>query len=246
MERQKLSLAFRIEKPYLTGSISRIMKRSFALHNKLKLSLLLLIVFCIVLVKNIVEKYHVSTLGDSFASVYEDRLLVEGYIYSLSNHLHTKNALTSGCASPADREGAAEAVATQNTAIRTLLRDYEKTELTRDEALHLQRFKTHLNDLHRLETRYLDPAASAEERIVVGPLMHESSRKASAELQVLSAIQLSVGKDLHRQSQEITAEASVFSQFGWTLVIVIGLIVQVLLFSSKESVAEKPKSYRLN
>jgi hypothetical protein len=222
------------------------MKFPFTLHNKLKMAILLLIVFGVVLVKNLVEKRHVSTLSDSFSSVYEDRLLVEGYIYSLSNHLHTKKTLTSSCASPVDREGTVKAVAQQNGSIRRLLSDYEKTELTPNEAVHLQRFKTHLDALHAQEDRYLDPATTAQEAVALAPLMNESSQKASEELQALSAIQLSVGKDLHKQSQQITAEASVFSQFGWTLVIVIGLIVQVLLFSSKESVAEKPKSYRLN
>lgn len=222
------------------------MKRPFSTRSKLKMAVLLLIVFLAVLVKNFAEKRHVSKLSDSFASVYEDRLLVEGYIYSLSNHLHAKKTLTSSCASPAGREGVAAAVAAENAAIRRLLDDYEKTELTHDEARHLQCFKAHLDALHRQENRYLDPAASVEETIALGPLMNESSRKASEELQALSAIQLSVGKDLHRQSQQITAEASVFSQFGWTLLIVIGLIVQILLFSSKESVAEQPKSYRLN
>jgi hypothetical protein len=222
------------------------MKRRFTLHNKLKMAILLLIVFGVVLVKNLVEKRHVSELSDSFASVYEDRLLVEGYIYSLSNHLHTKKTLTSSCASPVDREGAKAAVAQQNAAIRRLLSDYEKTELTPDEARHLQGFKTCLVTLHAQEDRYLDPRTAAEEAIALETQLNASSQKAFEELQALSEIQLSVGKDLHLQSQQITAEASVFSQFGWTLVIVIGLIVQVLLFSSRESVAEKPKSFRLN
>ncbi|MES2555787.1 MAG: hypothetical protein V4604_06540 [Bacteroidota bacterium] len=57
------------------------MKWGFTLRNKLKMSLLLLVVFSGLLIRNIVDKQNVSELGNSFNSVYKDRLLVEGYIY---------------------------------------------------------------------------------------------------------------------------------------------------------------------
>jgi hypothetical protein len=67
------------------------MKWIYRIQQKLPIAFLLAIILAGVFIKNMVERNSVSDLGDSFASVYEDRLLVESYIYQLSDRLYKKN-----------------------------------------------------------------------------------------------------------------------------------------------------------
>src|SRR5688572_11953053 len=93
------------------------MKRDFALDNKGKMALLLLIVFAGLLTRNLVGKQQLSELGSSFNSVYRDRLLVESYIYELSNCLHAKSAVLDNPHATTGSGAAANTIGRQNAAI---------------------------------------------------------------------------------------------------------------------------------
>lgn len=66
------------------------MKWAYSIQQKLKAALLLAVVCAVVLITNLLGRYHMGELGDSFSSVIKDRLVVESYIYMISDHLHQK------------------------------------------------------------------------------------------------------------------------------------------------------------
>ena len=57
------------------------MKWAYSIQQKFKAAALLAIVFVLVLISNLSGRYQMHKLSDSFSSVYEDRLVVESYIY---------------------------------------------------------------------------------------------------------------------------------------------------------------------
>jgi len=222
------------------------MKWAFTIRNKFKIAGILLVVFMTLLIKNFVEKRHVSELGTSFSSVYKDRLLVEGYIYQLSNHLHVKKIVTDNCYNSVEPEKVSKSIAQQNHEIDGLMIAYAKTKLTKEEAVHLQELRTNLHSLNSLENSFVNRIRYGYPAEDLKSEMETVHEKASVNLHRLSEIQLAVGKQLNDESDAIMSESSIFSQFGLTLLIVLGLLIQILIFSSKDTVVKTVRNVRLN
>jgi hypothetical protein len=222
------------------------MNWSFTLQNKLKMALLLLVVFAGLLIRNFVERRHVNELGTSFNSVYKDRLIVESYIYELSDCLHAKKELIGRSYSP-DRAMSAEKEARRLDAkIDELMVAYEQTKLTEKEAAVLGSLKYRLQVLDRLERSYVEKIRNGSSADALETGMISVIRSASADLHELSSIQLAVGRDMNDHSQKILSESSMLSQFAIALLIVIGLIIQMLIFQSPEERIKKLPDIRLN
>lgn len=221
------------------------MKWGFTIQNKLKIAVLLLVVFAALLVRNMVEKRHAAELGTSFNSVYKDRLLVEGYIYELSNCLHAKKELISRPSAHDRSASLATEMARYDAKIAELLTAFEQTKLTEQEAVVLTSLKKRLHTLDRTGQSWLNRLAydyptddlQAQMAVLIG--------KASNDLHQLSTIQLAVGRDMNDQSQKILSKSSVLSQFAVVMLIVLGLVVQVLIFSHEDRIRKVP-NIRLN
>jgi len=66
------------------------MKWAYSIQQKLKAALLLAVICAIILITNLFGRYHMGELSDSFSSIIKDRLVVENYIYLISDHLYQK------------------------------------------------------------------------------------------------------------------------------------------------------------
>src|SRR5690606_1368871 len=93
-------------------------------------ALLLAAIFVLLFVKNMLDSQHFTALGSSFSSVYEDRLMVESYIYRLSDHLFRKKIMIDTCGSAQSAAHIRPVLANHNTAIQEILTAYDKTWLT--------------------------------------------------------------------------------------------------------------------
>jgi hypothetical protein len=243
---RSMCFSFRKEVRILNQLNISEMKWGFALQNKLKMALLLLVVFAALLIGNLVEKRHVAELGTSFDSVYKDRLLVEGYIYELSNCLHAKKETISRVYSPGQMKTVTKELRRQDAEIDELVLAYEQTKLTEKEAAVLGSLKYRLHALDRYGQSYLERVKNGYPVTDLETNMSAAIRLASSDLGELSSIQLAVGRDMNDHSQKILSESSVLSQFAIVLLIVIGLIVQLLLFRPQEVVIKKLPDIRLN
>jgi hypothetical protein len=66
---------------------------SYFVQQKLKLASALIVILVLVLINNRWENKNISELGDTFSSVYKDRLLVENYIFKLATATQEKKYL---------------------------------------------------------------------------------------------------------------------------------------------------------
>jgi hypothetical protein len=220
-----------------------MMKWGFTLRNKLKMALLLFVVFAGLLAWNVVDKWQAAELGVSFNSVYKDRLLVEGYIYELSNCLHAKKELIDRAVSSDETASPVKELEEQDRKIANLLTAYERTKLTPEEAGVFAALKRRLRQLDRLERSWLQYGYAAND---LKTEMNTVIRNASGDLHQLSSIQIAVGRDMNDQSQKILSESSVFSQLAIVLLIVVGLVIQILIFHPNDDEITKVPHVRLN
>lgn len=207
------------------------MKWTYAIRQKMKVALLLGIILVIVYGNNVMESRNVSELDGSFSSVYEDRLLVESYIYELSDHLYQKKILLDQCrVSPSD-ESLVPALTTHNQAIDRLIHDYEQTELTEREAEIFHALKANLLQMTARETDWLRQTASSEATLTQTDL-NDRLQSAFRQLHQLSVIQLEEAKRLRDNSKKLVAGFTMFTQVELAMLIVIGIIIQLLILTS--------------
>ncbi len=204
------------------------MRWPYFLQHKLKIALLLCIILIAVFVNNRIESGIISRLGSSFTSVYEDRLVVESYIFQLSNHLHNKKHILNEV-SANESKIIQDKINVANTAINQLVTDFEKTKLTTQEDSLLNLFKNELKLLEVSENKYI--LSHSPQKFI---LLNEYFSRGFHLLSGLSAVQMIEGKNLYENSQKAVLSNASAAQFELALIIIIGLIILSLIFESKK------------
>lgn len=209
------------------------MKWAYSIRRKISAALLLAAIFVLLFVKNSMDNKNVAQLGSSFSSVYEDRLLVESYIYRMSEHLFRKKIIIDSAVTPASALRTKPVIDRYNETIRTIIAAYEKTKLTEAERIHFDAFRKNVEKLMELEHTYFADLASGNGDEKVGKaLISKQFNEASGNLDLLSGIQVSEGKLLNENSQKIVAGSSILTQFEIGILVAIGLMIIVLVFES--------------
>lgn len=202
------------------------MKWTYIIKQKLTIAILLTVVLGSVLLKNIIDSRNVSQLADSFSSVYEDRLVVEGYIYQLSDHLYQKKLIIDNCMRNGDVD-IQNKIARHHKAITELIAEYERTKLTEKETQFFREFKNNIAALQALEEHYV-----TQEPINRNEALNEKFTGAAANLHQLSLIQLDEGKALRENSKRIAAGSSMLTSIELVIIIGIAAVIQMLIFAS--------------
>ena len=222
------------------------MKWAYSVKQKGKAALLLALVLVLVLAKNMLDSRYVRQLGTSFAAVYEDRLLVESYIFQLSGHLYQKKMTVDNYHQVKDFGLLQDKLSTSNAAIATLLQDYEKTQLTLEESRHFKALKQNMAAIQALETGFLARVVAGQETSAAQPQMDSQYNLAAGHLNQLSHIQVTEGKRLRDQSKQIIAGSTILTQFEIVLIICIGVMILMLVFASKSKISKIPQKPMLN
>lgn len=217
------------------------MKWAYSFKERAKAALLLAVVLVLVFTVSYVERRNVSELGTSFSSVYEDRLVVESYIYKFSDYLYQKKLLADACTRSEQTEQLSKRISLHNEAIRSMIHNYEKTKLTKEESVLFAAFKKDIYAIMEaegnLEGNEFPEAKSAFDKKVDDALTN---------LDHLSTIQLSEGQLLNENSKKIMAGSDVLTQFEMAILIVIALLIQVLIFTSRSIQPKLPQIHSLN
>ena len=118
------------------------MKWAFTIRQKAKAALILGVVFLMILGKNWYDERNVAKLGNSFASVYEDRLVVESYIYQLSDHLYQKKIMLDNCSNQENLPHLQAKLNQHSAAMHNLILAYEKTRFWKASTFPANSFQT--------------------------------------------------------------------------------------------------------
>lgn len=222
------------------------MKWAYSIRRKLSAAFLLSAVFLLLFVTNVIDSKNVTQLGSSFSSVYEDRLLVESYIYRMSEHLFRKKFMLDTCNSYASAVRIKSLIDDFNQSIVQMISEYENTRLTQDEAIYFDKFKANVAGLIRYEQDYFNSISNGEVNAMARSMINTQFNEASHNLDRLSSIQVSEGKILNELSKKIVAGSWLRTRFEIAILIAIGLIILVLVFESTTSVFTKGHRGSLN
>lgn len=208
------------------------MKWAYSIRSKWKVSLLLAVVMVLVMVNNLVERRHLKSLKNDFKEIYQDRLLAEGYIFQVYDHLYHKSELlmlknfeNGHFRNPVE-------LGSHQRMVSQLMQQYGETYLTSDEQSYYEDLKSQLEQLQVAENKLLagielpDPQHDIDQ-------IRSITRKCMTTLTALSAIQLSEGKVLERRSSKTFMGSISTSHFEMSILIFIALMIQVLVISGK-------------
>jgi hypothetical protein len=216
------------------------MKWAYSFNERSKAALLLAVVLVVVFIASVISKRNVSQLGSSFSSVYEDRLVVESYIYKFSDYLYQKKIIMDQCSGDQLKE-LSNKIGLHNEAIRSMIASYEKTKLTDTENRYFSDFKMNINAIMEAEDQLVQQDLPAAKLVI-----DKQVDNALTNLQQLSSIQISEGKILNDNTKKIVAGSEVLTQFEMAVLIVICVLIQVLIFASKSFNPKAPQNHSLN
>lgn len=202
------------------------MKWAYSIKNKTKAALLLAVVLGITITTNLLERSRFRQLERSFASIFEDRLMAESYLFHLYENLKERQDLLRTAAAGG---GAGPDVMKQVEAYqaerKALIAKYAKTYLTEEEELQFNSLNSTLEKINRLEEDLArQPGARA---------LEEATAEAFSTISALSDIQTAEGAELREKSKRIIMGSVSTSHLEMTVLIIIGILIQGLIFSSK-------------
>lgn len=194
------------------------MKWTYGIQQKMTAAAVLATVMALIIINNISERRRFQKLESSISSIYQDRLLVESYIFKLYNNLQNQNDYLQNNMG-LDASAQLKALKAERDELVHL---YSETYLTPDEELHFEALQKTLN---KFDTN------SGNRNL--------TNKEAIEHLNALSNIQTDEGTSLWSKSERLISGSQISSKFEMAIIICLGIIIQALIFSSRSL---KPKT----
>lgn len=220
------------------------MKWIYIIEHKLKAALCLGIILFVVLWNNIGESNKMIKLGESFNTIYDDRLMAENYIYQMSELLHQGQLLLPENIDNIQKPQFAIQFSQILNQLKPIISLYENTVLTHKESVLFVSLK---NDISRLEDEMV--TLTLLKNVQKQKNAHQINFTIENSLKTLSGmseIQVVVGKELREQSEASIKSSVISAQFEVALLVVIALIIQALIFASKSVQTKFQQQSHLN
>ena len=207
------------------------MRWTYSIKNKLVASGTLFILCLLVLFSNYLDRDHTSKVKNSISTLYEDRIIVEGYILDMTSNIYQIKELLHR---PEQNSAHVDEITSDLLAeIHTIINAYRETEFTE---MEVTKFNELLKLLEEFETV----------RATDSMLKSEIADQAIVELHELSEIQLAESKRIVNLAERLYNSGKVISQFAFGLVIIILLFLQALVFTSKTIIVNNQSPPNLN
>jgi len=213
----------------------------YNIRQKGRITILLIGVFFLIILSSNTYSDKINQMGNLFSEMYSDRLIAQDYIYKFAKILYERKIeLANQNMRDIDKVFKGDEIA-----ISLLLTNYEKTKLTINENIQFQEFKKSILLMIFFEKKYL-MSTNDQYKIHLLKLQEKYLNTSFVQLDKLAEIQISTGKKLNETSRKIVSFSTLLNQFDWALIIIIGLIIQVIIFTSKSSVPKNPQNQYLN
>lgn len=209
------------------------MNRTKLQKNKIRVAILLTFIIAIIVGKNVLERRSFNDLGRSFISVYEDRLVVEGYIFSISENLFRIKLLVNHCELESDYSDVIEEIEKLENKILTVVDDFEKTGLTANEAIFLTDFRRIIEESLRINNYDLLYSETAGINIAQVSKYNESIEQALVDLEKLSEIQMEEGKRMADEADRVVNKSKIWAQFELAALVILAGIIYLLLYTKR-------------
>lgn len=209
------------------------MSRTIAQQKKLKVAIILTVLIVMIFGKNILERRNFTQLGNSFVSFYEDRLVVESYIFSISEKLFRIKLLVNHCQFESDYSHVIDEISTYENEILQLVKEFEDTKLTITEAGFLSDFKKIIQENLKIADYALLYSNDSGINVAKVTEYNSSIERALVDLEKLSLIQIEEGKKLAANSDKVVHRSKIWSQFEVAALVILIVIIYLLIYTSK-------------
>lgn len=202
------------------------MAKKFTSKQRIHAGFILAMAFLLVFASNRLNQRNFSKVEHTVDSIFEDRVVAQGYIYRLNNLFHGKELFLSA----PERKKSDVA---NNDSIEELLESFAKTRLTRDESVHFNRLQENLTELKVLES-----AIATDQNIVEIETQKEHYsilEKIGGNLDGLAEVQLSEGRQMTELSKKSLNMNQLLSQLEVAFLIVIGVLFLLITFHREGS-----------
>ena len=187
--------------------------------------------------KNLLERQSFRAVSGTLSNVYEDRLLVESYIFQISEKLFKIQRLVDHCTINYDYSKAVVEISMEEQAILKIVGAFESTQLTEQEALLLADFKRIIEkdlSIKSYQLLYSDSSGVNEEQVKV---YDQKIARAQQDLVKLSSIQLEECEKLVSKAKTLINRSQIWAQFELALLFILVLVIYVYIF--KKPVVEE-------
>ncbi|WP_373493861.1 hypothetical protein [Aquiflexum sp.] len=207
-------------------------------NRKLKVAIILTVIIVMIFGKNILERKNFNELGDTFISFYEDRLVVESYIFSISEKLFRIKLLVNHCEFESDYSHVIDEIGNYENEILLLVKDFENTKLTILEEEFLTDFKKIIEQNLRISEYSL--LYSDESGINIKSVKEYNSyiERAVSDLEKLSQIQMDEGQKLAMNSDKVVNRSRIWAQFEVAALVILLIIIYLLIYTSRSIKAD--------
>lgn len=205
----------------------------YNIKSKMTAALLLFTVLGVVIVINFSDRSNSTKINKAISSIYEDRLVVGNYIFQDAQHFQKITHVVENASYTISEKQ--EHIAGSLSKINDLNALYSKTKLTEEEKLNFDKFTSLCKDIK---------LATATGSF---PKVKELSNEAVVILHNLSSIQITEAKLQMESANSLYNFSNLSSHFEIAILVIIALIIQALVFSSKAMNSIKaPKQFNLN
>jgi hypothetical protein len=222
------------------------MKWTYSIKNKTTAAILLAVILGLTMLTNLLERKRFKELEASFASIYEDRLMVESYLFHMYDNLKKKQDLWELAA----QKGVCHTINADLNIYRDeraeLVDKYAQTYLTVEEDDKFNDLLTSFNKIDMLEEEIAEMEAESQIPQDLIKEHNEITTDAFNTLSALSDIQTTEGQLLRDKSKKLILGSVSISHFEMTILIVIAIVIQALVFSSSTLLVKKEQQQQAN
>ena len=201
-------------------------------YKKRKITGFLIIGVLVVMLygKNLLERQSFRSVSSTLSDVYEDRLLVESYIFKISEKLFIIQKLVDHCTINFDYSKAVLEISKEEQEILKLVSAFEATQLTEQEATLLADFKRIIEkdlSIKSYQLLYNDSTGVNESQVKV---YDQKIARAQQDLEKLSSIQLQEGEKLVSKAKTLINRSQIWAQFEVALLLIFVLVIYIYIF----------------
>lgn len=184
--------------------------------------------------KNLLERRAFRSISSAFTEVYNDRLVVEGYIFEISENLFQIQKLIDHCNIGYDYSKVTDEITLHENAIMATVVEFEKTNLTDQEASYLADFREIIEKDLIIKNHDLLYSDSSGVNLAQVKIYDRKISQARKDLQNLSKIQMDEGEKVISKAKILINRSQIWAQFEVALLIILVVVMFLLLFRKSE------------
>ncbi|AKP49765.1 MCP four helix bundle domain-containing protein [Cyclobacterium amurskyense] len=200
---------------------------------KTKIAIALILVLFLIFAKSLVDKSNVDELEASFVTVYEDRLVVQDYIFNITELLFRMRLLVANTESIEQYLSVKNQVVDYHEQILAIISGFERTYLTPKEEKYLNDFKHLVSEKLEIQSYFSDQVATQKNYETSVQRFNSDFERVFNDLRELSKIQLLEGQKLTNLSYRIKARSDIWLQFEYAVLFILLIIISMLIYSSR-------------